>query len=655
MFSPPDRPSLQPIPSAAPKPLVVSARLINRLLSSGAASAFRLALDELRHKLSAAQAFLWVREGSHLFRLQAAAGVSEAIYEGAEEVSEATLKAAYPGAQEDWLGGVVHLDSQQHVLHRLLGRELGQVWPAQQEPPANLTLPLVDGQQVWAVLHLHTQSQHLGQAEAKWVSRFFSGVAPVLREVYLRELAQQRSLWLTAINALWRTSWEQPIELSLQAALEEATRLSGAEGGRLVAFEGRQIRTIAQTGWGAGLSLKAFMRQFAKQMGRGQSVSIPRYDLYPGRQPELVEAGLRSLFILSMSRAGILFLFSTRRWQPDVQAQEMLGALLEAIELVRAEWALRRELAWAAYTDPLTGLGNRRAFERDLEKLTAQPNGRMVVLMLLDLDDFKAINDTYGHLHADHLLVRLGGVLRSRGRAGDRAYRLGGDEFALIIEGSGTLNPQRIAERYRAMLEEIRVSDSAHLRVSLGYAIYPSEAGEAEGLWRLADKRMYEEKEQHKERPRCWQGLEVLQLETPLSRLASRLAQLSDVPSQEQRVLLAACYLLELATGRVMPIQQTQIPEDLLREAARTLMYLHTPWDQDRRSLACAKEHLPRAAHVLQVAHYLVNAIRPVEGRAARCTEQALQEIVAQAHRRFDPKVVEALLSLREWLREELS
>jgi GGDEF domain-containing protein len=80
-----------------------------------------------------------------------------------------------------------------------------------------------------------------------------------------------------------------------------------------------------------------------------------------------------------------------------------------AIGVVRVERALRRELAWAAYTDPLTGLGNRRAFERDLEQLTARINGRTVVLMLLDLDEFKAINDNYGHVHADHLLVRLGG------------------------------------------------------------------------------------------------------------------------------------------------------------------------------------------------------------------------------------------------------
>ncbi|MCL6529872.1 MAG: diguanylate cyclase [Meiothermus ruber] len=249
-------------------------------------------------------------------------------------------------------------------------------------------------------------------------------------------------------------------------------------------------------------------------------------------------------------------------------------------------------------------------------------------------------------------------MLRARARAGDRAYRLGGDEFALIIEGSSTLNPQRVAERYRALLEDIRVSDSTHLRVSLGYATYPSEAADAQSLWRLADDQMYRDKARRKGRtplfapsddPTQWR----LQLETPLFRLAARLAQILQMAPEEQQVLQASCYLLELALGRIKPSQDVPIPDNLLYEAARVLMRLPTLWEEARQSQNWLREPAPRVVHVLQVAQHYTSAIQAVEGRAACSVEEALEEIAALAHQRFDPAVVEALYSLRVWLNSE--
>lgn len=642
---------------------VVPVTFIDRLLSEGATAAFELTLNELLNELPGiAHAFFWVRQGPHQFFLQAARGMPKESLEGIEEVLESSLKSAYLGPAEDWQDGVARLDNQQHILERVLGRQPTGLLV--EEPPANLTLPLVADQQVWAVLQLHAQAQQLGPEEAGWVGQFVSGIAPILREVYLREQAERKALWLTAINTLLQASREQPLELVLQDTLEEATRLSGAEGARLIVFEGHAIRTITQAGWGSGLAVEAAItRQLGERLRSGQQVSIPRYDLYPNLRPELLEAGLRSLFILPIlrqnSETSALLLFSTQsHWLPDAQTRELLGDMAAAIGVVRAEWALRRELAWAAYTDPLTGLGNRWAFERDLEKLTARTNGRMVVLILLDLDGFKSINDTYGHVHADHLLVRLGGVLRARARAGDRAYRLGGDEFALIIEGSSTLDPRRIAERYRALLEDIRVSDSTYLKVSLGYAIFPTEAADAQSLWRLADDQMYRDKARRKGRTPLFtlesdQTPWTLQLETPLFRLAARLAQVLQMPPEEQQVLQASCYLLELALGRKLPSPNTQIPEGLLREAARVLMHLQTPWEEARQSQGLLREPVPLAVYVLQVAQHYIAATQAVEGRAAYSVEEALAEIAAQAHQRFDPTVVEALYSLRVWLNSE--
>lgn len=654
-------------PGRPAPPQTVSTQLIERLLSAGATQAFEWGLEELLRELPGVeQAFLWVRDGQNRFSLQAFRGVAQAALEGIEAVLESSLKAAYLGSPEDWMGGKAHLDREEHFLYRVFSTLPFQLQAPAHEPAVNLTLPLVASGQVWAVLHLYAPAQSLGQAEVDWVRQYMAGVAPILREVCLREAVERRSLWLSAINSSLRISHEQPLELGLQDALEEATRLSGAEGARLITFEGHAIRTIAQAGWGSGLPVEAAItRQLGERLRAGQQVGIPRYDLYPAHRPELVEAGLRSLFILPIlpilrqsSEASALLLFSTQQhWLPDAQTQELLSDMGAAIGVVRVEWSLRRELAWAAYTDPLTGLGNRRAFERDLEKLTHRAHGRVVVLVLFDLDDFKAINDTYGHVHADHVLVRLGGVLRSRARAGDRAYRLGGDEFALIIEGSSTLNPLRTAERYRALLEEIRVSDSTFLKVSLGYAVYPTDVPDIQNLWRIADDQMYKEKALRKGRtPLFTQGQEpFIQLNTPLFRLANRLAQVLKMGPEEQQVLQASCYLLQLALGEVEPAPEVQMPDVLLREAARVLMFVQSHWDGRDQPLGLSGEPIPRAARVLQVARQFTAAVQSVEGRAARSIEEALEDIVKEARQRFDPVVVEALLSIRVFLSEDLA
>ncbi|GIW36518.1 MAG: hypothetical protein KatS3mg073_0663 [Meiothermus sp.] len=663
---PPRRLRLARLPSESkpgrPVPQAVSTQLIERLLSAGANQAFEWGLEELLRELPGVeQAFLWVRDGQNRFSLQAFRGVAQAALEGIEAVVESSLKTAYLGSPEGWLGGKAHLDREEHFLYRVFSALPFRLQAPAHEPAVNLTLPLVASRQVWAVLHLYAPARSLGQAEVDWVSQYMAGVAPILREVYLREAAERQSLWLSAINALFRVSHEQPLELGLQDALEEATRLSGAEGARLITFEGHAIRTIAQAGWGSGLPVEAAItRQLGERLRGGQQVGIPRYDLYPAHRPELVEAGLRSLFILPILRhsreAGALLLFSTQQhWLPDAQTQELLSDMAAAIGVVRVEWTLRRELAWAAYTDPLTGLGNRRAFERDLEKLTHRANGRVVVLVLLDLDGFKAINDTYGHIHADHVLVRLGGVLRSRARAGDRAYRLGGDEFALIIEGSSTLNPLRTAERYRALLEEIRVSDSTFLKVSLGYAVYPTDVSDIQNLWRIADDQMYKDKALRKGRtPLFTQGQEqFIQINTPLFRLANRLAQALKMGPEEQQVLQASCYLLQMALGEIESSPDVQMPDGLLREAARVLMFVQSHWDGRDQSLGWSGESIPRAARVLQVARQFTAAVQPVEGRAARSVEEALEDIAKEARQRFDPVVVEALLSIRSFLSED--
>jgi len=523
----------------------------------------------------------------------------------------------------------------------------------------NLLLPLVLEGRVWAVLHLHTPSP-LGEAQVKRAARFIRATAPLLQQTHRWETTERQALWLRAINALLSHPEPEnphPLEASevaswlglrLLDALEEAARLSRADGARLVALEEGRVHTLVQAGWGAGLPVEAALGPvLAECLGGGQRIGLPRYDLYPGRRPELVEAGLRSLFILPVPyQSQALLLFSNQPgWFPNGQTLDFLTEMANALGVVQREWALRQELAWAAFTDPLTGLGNRRAFEHDLEKLPHRPSERLAMLVVLDLDGFKGINDTFGHVHADHVLVRLGGVLRSRARAGDRAYRLGGDEFALIIEAPRDLNPNRIAERYRALVEEVRVSESVYLQVSLGYAVYPSEASETEALWRLADDRMYQDKALRKHRASV-SSSHLAQYETPLVRLARHLGQALQLTPEELEVLQASCYLLQLTLGEIPPAPGPTFSDGLLRESARLLVFLHHPWEGGP-PLGRAGEPIPQAVRVLQVAHWLTQALKGAEGRPAQSLEEALSALREEQPQRFAPEVVEALLSLR--------
>ena len=646
---------------------LVSIEFVHSLLAMRSSEQLYTALlEHLLENIKIEQALLWVWDGSHQFQLRTAHGIPAEPVRNLEGVHDSAFQSLYQGANGDWLEGKpLSTQEETHILSKLLPEglnpELGHLL---NQAPANLlTLPMVMGGQVRGVLYLLSQAP-LSPADVDYIVQYRTQLAPVVQAWHLREAAERESLWLSAINALLRSPHEQPLEITLQDALEEATRLSGAEGARLITLEGHAIRTVAQAGWGSGLTVEAAItRQLGERLRRGEQISIPRYDLYPGHRPELTEAGLSSLFVLPIQRQNsentALLLFSTRHhWFPDVQTQAHLSDMAAAIAVMRVEWTLRRELAWAAYTDPLTGLGNRRAFERDLEGIIGRISGRMAVLVLLDLDGFKAINDTYGHVHADHVLVRLGGVLKAKARAGDRAYRLGGDEFALIIEGPSSLNPVRTAERYRALIEEIRVSDEEYLRASLGYTVFPDDAPDAArditSLWRAADDQMYKDKAIRKSQVPLFEGdsSEALDLQTPLARLALRLGQAVGLDQDEQKVLLSSCYMLQLALGEIEALPGVQISDLLLREAAKVMIVLQSHWDGSGVPIGLAGERIPRAARVLQVAQAFMMLLQRVEGRPAYTVEQAWQSIEQQNQQRFDPSVVRALQSIKDSLED---
>jgi len=147
-----------------------------------------------------------------------------------------------------------------------------------------------------------------------------------------------------------------------------------------------------------------------------------------------------------------------------------------------------RELRFLADHDPLTRLLNRRAFVERLDGEVARATryGRSFGLVLCDLDDFKELNDRYGHPAGDEALQRFARTLQSALRKGDDAFRIGGDEFALMLAEASDDDAREVVQR---------ISEQAgELRASFGVATCPDHARESQTLFRLADMALYEAK-----------------------------------------------------------------------------------------------------------------------------------------------------------------
>ncbi len=145
--------------------------------------------------------------------------------------------------------------------------------------------------------------------------------------------------------------------------------------------------------------------------------------------------------------------------------------------------------------DPLTGLLNRRSYEQQLAEAVARSRryGWPFALVLIDLDDFKLVNDELGHAAGDTALRAIGVEVRAVLRRGDVAARIGGDEFALIIlnaDSPAVLDP--LVERLRPRLAEALPGRGVHF--SAGVACFPADAEDAVRLQHLADERLYADK-----------------------------------------------------------------------------------------------------------------------------------------------------------------
>ena len=168
-------------------------------------------------------------------------------------------------------------------------------------------------------------------------------------------------------------------------------------------------------------------------------------------------------------------------------------------EDVTQQRALAEHMVNLAERDALTGLYNRHRFQQELERMVSEADRRQqsMALIFFDLDEFKHVNDSFGHAVGDELLKSIAREISKQVRRHEVLSRLGGDEFAVLLPESGEFEVSKLAERIVSSIAQIQFNTGTHMirpRTSVGVALYPLHADNAEDLVAHADSAMYQAK-----------------------------------------------------------------------------------------------------------------------------------------------------------------
>ncbi|HEX6862065.1 MAG TPA: sensor domain-containing diguanylate cyclase, partial [Thermoanaerobaculia bacterium] len=238
-------------------------------------------------------------------------------------------------------------------------------------------------------------------------------------------------------------------------------------------------------------------------------VADPAAGLSCGHLPGLPPASSVCVPMTAHGEAGVLHLrldaggdgaslFTERR-------RRLAGVVAKHLAMALSNLRLLERLHEQSIRDPLTGLYNRRHFEKTLrdEVRRADRGGSPLAVIMVDMDHFKRINDTFEHEGGDAVLRGLGEALARSCRDEDVSCRLGGEEFALLLPGASLDAACQRAEELREEIRALRVPHAGRtihsLSISVGVAVYPDHGDEKEVV-RLADQAMYRSKETGRDR-----------------------------------------------------------------------------------------------------------------------------------------------------------
>ncbi len=308
------------------------------------------------------------------------------------------------------------------------------------------------------------------------------------------------------------------------------------------------------------------------------------------------------------------------------------------------------EMERQAISDGLTGLHNYRHFQDALSAAVsrAERYGEAFCLLMMDLDHFKAVNDTIGHQRGDDVLREVSGALQRCSRESDYLARYGGEEFVMILPQTSLPEAQTVAERVRAEVAAVDVgTPDLRVTVSVGVASFPESARDADGVLGAADAALLRAKARGRNRVCLFtedKDAVVGALEGELVALGRRFAQQIGLSESETAGLLTALAVYE-SGGRVTDEVQTilgdavtgQRPQadEVRQNAFDALLYGSERWDGDgypegRRGVA-----IPRVARAFAVCR----GFREGNG-------SGVDRLRAEASHEYDPRMVQRFASM---------
>jgi diguanylate cyclase (GGDEF)-like protein len=399
-------------------------------------------------------------------------------------------------------------------------------------------------------------------------------------------------------------------------------------------------------------------------------------------------------FALMASAALMLVIL----WQRSPLLSASLVGPLLAIALYQRSTFRELRAMRLALTDPLTGLGNHRHFHDRLERELAdsEAQGYPLSLCLVDIDDFKRINDRYGHPGGDKVLAQLATNLRQ----GGEAFRLGGDEFAILLPGRDEEGARIAAEAIVSRIADTDVPPAGPVTVSAGIATVPLDEVDRDELVRRADSALYWAKEYGKNQTRVYRPdvVEIAELKRLAAgpdraarfRAAASLAKAVDARdaytgSHSERVSdLAARIATRMGVDReqveltrlaasLHDLGKLAIPEEILRKpgplseterlvlerhpqigyrmleslgvdpVADWVLHHHERWDGTGYPDALEGDDIPLGARIIFVAdaYDAMTSERVYRGRLT--DDEAIAELARCSGSQFDPEVVATL------------
>jgi diguanylate cyclase (GGDEF)-like protein len=503
----------------------------------------------------------------------------------------------------------------------------------------------------------------------------------VTRERHLRAEAVRRTEELQALTALATTMTETLDETQIVERGLDALRLgAGASSAALHMDDDHGATTLRATvgDW---------------------PTDQPWVDPVPASSETRSERrGAREIFRLPLSardrHLGVVTLVrreAEQASQPDAELVELLtGQLAVAVQNARDY----SETVEASLRDPLTGLYNRRFLHEALQKEIHRNEryGSPVSFVIFDVDDFKRINDTYGHAVGDEVLCEIAGIVRSRIRPVDSFARMGGEEFALLMPETSQLDALAVSDRLRRAVASTDLVPDWTVTVSGGLASSPDDAASADAMQTKADAALYWAKKNGKNMCAIASEVVISNDDRPEGAVISHLYALSSsVDSEQLKTPDHSANVAEHAVGigaelglapeRLVRLRRAALLHDVgkiavdsdvlskpaaldademaevkrhpevggamllhagLSEEAEWVRHHHERIDGTGYPDGLGAERIPLEARIIFVADAFeaMTAARPYRRPLTR--DEALQELRACAGSQFDPRVVEA-------------